>query len=47
MNIENKLVSTLGKSIEQATNEELYFSLLTITKELSSEKEVIKTDRKL
>ncbi|MEA4876154.1 glycogen/starch/alpha-glucan phosphorylase [Anaerorhabdus sp.] len=47
MNIENKLVSTLGKSIAQATNEELYFSLLTITKELSSEKEVIKTDRKL
>lgn len=47
MNIENKLVSTLGKSIAQATNEELYFSLLTITKELSSEKEIIKTDRKL
>lgn len=47
MNIENKLVSTLGKSIAQATNEELYFSLLTITKELSSEKEIIKTNRKL
>ncbi|MEG1462231.1 glycogen/starch/alpha-glucan phosphorylase [Anaerorhabdus sp.] len=47
MNIENKLVSTLGKSIAQSTNEELYFSLLTITKELSSEKKTIKTDRKL
>lgn len=47
MNIENKLVSTLGKSIAQSTNEELYFSLLTITKELSSEKKIIKTDRKL
>lgn len=44
MNIQERLEANLGKTVSEATNEEVYRGLLTIVQELAAEKE--KTDSK-
>ena len=39
MNIQNKLENTLGKSIKNSTNEEIYNALLTIVQDMANKKE--------
>ena len=47
MNIQNKLENTLGKSIKNSTNEEIYNALLTIVQDMSAKKEKKDSKKKI
>ena len=47
MNIQEKLKQILGKEIAQASNEEIYYALLTIVQDMAAEKERTDSKKKL
>ena len=47
MNIQNKLENTLGKSIKNSTNEEIYNALLTIVQDMAAKKEKKDSKKKI
>ena len=47
MNIQEKLKQILGKEITQASNEEIYYALLTIVQDMAAEKERTDSKKKL
>ena len=47
MNMQELLQNKLGKRIADATNEEIYFALLSIVQELAKEKEAPKKKKKI
>ena len=47
MNIQEKLTEILGKEIAQASNEEIYYALLTIVQDMAAEKERTDSKKKL
>ncbi len=47
MNFNEKLTATLGKSIQEASNQEIYAALLNTTKEMATEKGSNDSERKV